>query len=116
AAPASWPSRVGGGAAPGGLGPGSPLPMLALSGAGSIVGGYAVARLFRLAIARFPDAATATILQFVSTFGVWIFADRLGLSAIITLGVSAIPLARTAPRAPSPPTPLTSSSPSQPRS
>jgi NhaP-type Na+/H+ or K+/H+ antiporter len=51
---------------------------------------------------RVTDAATATILQFVSTFGVWIFADRVGLSAIITMVVYAITLARTAPRATSP--------------
>src|SRR5207249_3744389 len=44
----------------------------------------------------------ATILQFVSTFGVWIFADRLGLSAIITMVVYAITLARSIPRTASP--------------
>ena len=51
---------------------------------------------------RVDDAATATILQFVSTFGVWIFADRVGLSAIITMVVYAMTLARLAPRTASP--------------
>jgi len=75
---------------------GSAIPILALSTIGSIVAGYVLARLFRLAMTRVDDAATATILQFVSTFGVWIFADRLGLSAIITMVVYAITLARSA--------------------
>src|SRR5262249_22592663 len=89
-------------AATGALVLGSAVPMLALSVAGSIVAGYAGAPLFRLANARVIDAPTAMILQSVSTFGVWIFADRLGLSAIITMVVYAITLARTAPRATSP--------------
>ena len=42
--------------------------------------------------------ASATILQFVGTFGVWILADRIGLSAIITIVVYAMTIARTAPR------------------
>jgi monovalent cation/hydrogen antiporter len=81
---------------------GSAVPMLALSLIGSIVAGYALARLFRLAMTRVDDAATATILQFISTFGVWIFADRIGLSAIITMVVYAMTLARLAPRTASP--------------
>jgi CPA1 family monovalent cation:H+ antiporter len=81
---------------------GSAVPILALSVVGSIVAGYGLARLFRIAMARVDDAATATILQFVSTFGVWIFADRIGLSAIITMVVYAITLARSLPRTTSP--------------
>jgi CPA1 family monovalent cation:H+ antiporter len=81
---------------------GSAVPILALSTIGSIVAGYALARLFRLAMTRVDDAPTATILQFVGTFGVWIFADRVGLSAIITMVVYAITLARSAPRTASP--------------
>jgi len=89
-------------AATGALVLGSAIPMLALSMVGSIVAGYALARLFRLAMTRVDDAATATILQFVSTFGVWIFADRIGLSAIITMVVYAITLARSISRTASP--------------
>jgi monovalent cation/hydrogen antiporter len=44
------------------------------------------------------DPASGTILQFVSTFGVWILAERIGLSAIITMVVYAMTLARAAPR------------------
>jgi Na+/H+ antiporter len=89
-------------AATGALVLGNAVPMLALSVAGSVVAGYGLARLFRLAMTRVTDAATATILQFVSTFGVWIFADRIGLSAIITMVVYAITLARSVPRTTSP--------------
>ncbi|HLQ90981.1 MAG TPA: sodium:proton antiporter [Xanthobacteraceae bacterium] len=77
---------------------GNAVPIAALSLIGSIVAGYVLARLFVLAITRVTDAATATILQFVGTFGVWIFADRVGLSGIVTMVVYAITLARSAPR------------------
>ena len=40
---------------------------------------------------------TAIILQFVSTFGVWMLADRIGLSGVLTMVCYAITLARTAP-------------------
>jgi CPA1 family monovalent cation:H+ antiporter len=40
---------------------------------------------------------TAVILQFVSTFGVWILADRIGLSGVLTMVCYAITVARTAP-------------------
>jgi CPA1 family monovalent cation:H+ antiporter len=39
----------------------------------------------------------AVILQFVSTFGVWILADRIGLSGVLTMVCFAITTARTAP-------------------
>ena len=77
---------------------GSAVPMVALSAIGSVVLGYVLARLFGVIIRRVDDPASATILQFVGTFGVWILADRIGLSAIITLVVYAMTIARTAPR------------------
>src|SRR5262249_26696159 len=36
-------------------------------------------------------------LQFIGTFGVWLLADRLGLSGILTIVAYAITLARRAP-------------------
>ena len=41
--------------------------------------------------------ATAVIVQFVGTFGVWIIAERLHLSGILTMVVYAMTVARTAP-------------------
>ena len=43
------------------------------------------------------DVPTAIILQFISTFGVWILADRLGLSSVLTMVTFAIAVARRAP-------------------
>jgi Na+/H+ antiporter len=77
---------------------GSAAPMLALSTLGSLLAGYGLARLFHLVFARVRDPASGTILQFVSTFGVWILAERIGLSAIITMVVYAMTVARVAPR------------------
>ena len=76
----------------------SAAPMIVLSAIGSLVAGYVMARLSLFAITRMCDAASGTILQFVSTFGVWILADRIGLSAIITMVVYAMTLVWFAPR------------------
>src|SRR5262245_34955870 len=72
----------------------SAAPMLAVSAVGSVAGGYVLARLYLLATMRVRDPASATILQFVGAFGVWILAERIGLSAIITMVVYAMTLAR----------------------
>ncbi len=40
---------------------------------------------------------TSIIFQFISTFGVWIIAERVGLSGVLTTVCYAIALARTAP-------------------
>jgi CPA1 family monovalent cation:H+ antiporter len=46
---------------------------------------------------RVQDVPTAIILQFVITFGVWILADRIGLSGVLTMVCYAMSVARTAP-------------------
>jgi Na+/H+ antiporter len=73
------------------------IPMLAAVALGSIVLGVILSRVTLIAIARIQDVATAVIVQFLSTFAVWIFAERLHLSGIITVVVFAISLARRAP-------------------
>ncbi|TJV02302.1 MAG: sodium:proton antiporter, partial [Mesorhizobium sp.] len=60
--------------------------------------GYLFGRLSLLTLTRIEDAASSTVVQFAGTFAVWIIADRIGLSAIITIVVYAITIARTAPR------------------
>ncbi len=75
----------------------SALPMLVLVSAGSVVLGLACSRLVVAANDRVTDVATSVIVQFMSTFAVWIAAERLGLSGIITMVVYAIAVARTAP-------------------
>lgn len=48
-------------------------------------------------ISRIQDVSTAVIVQFSSTFAVWILAERLHLSGILTMVVYAMSVARTAP-------------------
>jgi CPA1 family monovalent cation:H+ antiporter len=67
---------------------------------GSLVAGPVLAlgymRLVTL-LNRSGDMPTSIILQFVGAFGVWILADRLGLSGILTIVAYAITIARRAP-------------------
>lgn len=77
---------------------GSAVPMVLLSTIGSLAAGYLLGRLSQAMLGRIEDAASGTVVQFAGTFGVWILADRLGLSAIITIVVYAMTIARTAPR------------------
>ena len=72
-------------------------PALVLAALASPVAGYVLARLYMLATLRIEDAPSATVLQFVGAFGVWILAERLQLSAIITVVAYAMTVARTAP-------------------
>ena len=64
---------------------------------GSLVAGYLCGKLWLIAAPRFADAPSAIILQFVGTFTVWIVAEHLGLSGILTIVVYAMMLARRAP-------------------
>src|SRR4029453_19410320 len=43
------------------------------------------------------DPPSAIIMQFATTFVVWIVAEKLGLSGILTIVVYAVTIARTAP-------------------
>ncbi|RRI07820.1 sodium:proton antiporter [Mesorhizobium tamadayense] len=76
----------------------SAAPTVLLSTVGSLVAGHVLGRVFHFAFARIEDPASGTVVQFASTFGVWILADRIGLSAIITIVVYAMTIARAAPR------------------
>jgi Na+/H+ antiporter len=73
------------------------LPMLLGVLAGSVVLGLALARVSLAVNARINDVATAVVFQFGSTFAVWVLAERLHLSGIITLVVFAMAAARRAP-------------------
>ncbi|MER9052918.1 sodium:proton antiporter [Mesorhizobium sp. M0910] len=76
----------------------SAIPMILLSTVGSLAAGYVLGRLSLAILGRIDDPASGTVVQFASTFGVWILADRIGLSAIITIVVYAMTIARTSPR------------------
>lgn len=73
------------------------LPTLLVVIVGSVVLGFALSRLILVVIARIQDVATSVIVQFVSTFAVWLLAERLHLSGILTMVVYAIAVARRAP-------------------
>src|SRR4029077_16379937 len=76
---------------------GAVAPAFLFAVAGSVVAGPILGWLSRRLSGRVEDVPTAIILQFVSTFGVWIMADRLGLSGVLTMVCYAITVARTAP-------------------
>ena len=73
------------------------LPMVALAAIGSVIAGYVLARVYMFATRRVNDAASFTVLAFVGTFSVWILAEQLHLSAIITIVVYAITMAQRMP-------------------
>jgi monovalent cation/hydrogen antiporter len=75
----------------------SAIPGLALATFGSVLLGLGLARLVMAITERLRHVATAILMQFLSVFLVWILAERLGLSGIITLVCYAIMVARIAP-------------------
>jgi monovalent cation/hydrogen antiporter len=75
----------------------SVLPMLLLVTGGSIVLGLVLSRLILFVNARIRDVSTGIIVQFCGTFLVWILAEQLHLSGIITLVVFAMAASRMAP-------------------
>lgn len=75
----------------------SVLPTLLVVTLGSVVLALVLSRLTLAVNARISDVSTAVIVQFCSTFGVWVLAERLHLSGIITLVVYAMAASRRAP-------------------
>jgi CPA1 family monovalent cation:H+ antiporter len=72
-------------------------PTIVLALAGSLVAGYLAAKTWLLLMTHVEDAPTAIILQFTGAFTIWIVAEHLGLSGILTIVAFAITIARTAP-------------------
>ncbi|MFL5477148.1 MAG: cation:proton antiporter [Gemmatimonadales bacterium] len=73
------------------------LPTLLVVTLGSVVLGLALSRATVFVSSRIHDVATSVVFQFGWTFGVWILAEQLHLSGIITLVVFAMATARQAP-------------------
>jgi monovalent cation/hydrogen antiporter len=65
-------------------------------GAGSVVLGFVLSRIVIFVTARIHDVATAVIVQFCGTFAVWMLAERLHLSGILTMVVFAMSISRRA--------------------
>ena len=68
-------------------------------GAGSIALALVLSRVLLYLSARIHDVASAVIFQFCSTFAVWLLAERLHLSPILTMVVFAMAVARPSAQA-----------------
>ena len=69
-------------------------PIFVLTIFGSLAAGVACAYVFPLLTNRFRYVPTALIVQFASTFTVWIVAEAIGLSGILTVVAFAMTLSR----------------------
>jgi Na+/H+ antiporter len=76
---------------------GAIAPAFLLAVGGSVVVGPALGWLTLQLMDRVQHIPTAIILQFVTTFGVWLLAEHLGLSAVLTMVCYAVTVARTSP-------------------
>jgi Na+/H+ antiporter len=72
-------------------------PTLLLTCGGGIIAGIVLARGYLWASRYIRDLQISIVMQFIGTFAVWILAERVGLSAIITTVAYAMTIARYAP-------------------
>ena len=69
-------------------------PVLVTVGLGSIAGGWVLAWPVGLLMRRMQEPAMVVMLEFITTFAVWLIADELGLSGILTVVVFALTLSQ----------------------
>jgi CPA1 family monovalent cation:H+ antiporter len=72
-------------------------PAFLFAVAGSVAAGLALGWLLLRVLERVHHVPTSIILQFVSTFCVWLLAEHIGLSGVLTTVCHAIAVARTGP-------------------
>jgi monovalent cation/hydrogen antiporter len=72
-------------------------PTFLLAVLGSVVAGPALGWLMQRLLDHVQHIPTAIILQFVGTFTVWLVAEQVGLSGVLTTVCFAMTLGRTAP-------------------
>jgi CPA1 family monovalent cation:H+ antiporter len=77
---------------------GAVAPTFLLGIAGSVAVGPALGWVVIRVMSPVHHVPTSIILQFVTTFGVWILADQMGLSAVLTMVCYAMTVAQTAPQ------------------
>jgi monovalent cation/hydrogen antiporter len=75
----------------------SVAPVLALTWGGGVIAGILLAHLYLRLTASVRDIPISILLQFISTFAAWIFAERIGVSAIITVVCYAMTISRYVP-------------------
>lgn len=86
-----------GATAAGGFSVAEAAPAFGLVAVGSVVAGWLLGMAVSPLIPRVGDAPTSVILQFVVTFGVWLLAERFGLSAVVTVVVFGLTAGRAVP-------------------
>jgi CPA1 family monovalent cation:H+ antiporter len=86
-----------GAVAAGGFAAADVAPAFLLAVVGSVVAGPALGWMGLRLFNRIQHVPTAVILQFVTTFGVWIVAEYLGLSGVLTMVGYAMTVAQTSP-------------------
>lgn len=69
--------------------------MLIAVSAGSVVLALVLARVVLFTLSRIHDIATAVIVQFCMTFALWLLAERLHLSGILTVVIFAMVVSRS---------------------
>jgi monovalent cation/hydrogen antiporter len=69
---------------------------LGLAAPGGVLLGIVLAKLFRHIVPFVTGTLGGNLLEFVTSFGVWIIAERLGLSAVLCLVAFAMTIARSA--------------------
>ncbi len=89
-----------GAVAAGGFSIGTAIPAFALIVLGSVAVGWLLAWPVTRLMQRMEDAPSAAIFQFVITFGLWLAAERLGLSGVVTIVVFGLTAARRGPPMP----------------
>ncbi|MFZ0551958.1 MAG: sodium:proton antiporter [Steroidobacteraceae bacterium] len=75
----------------------SVVPLFLLTCGGGVIVGILLARFFMWAARGVRDIPIAVLLQFIGTFAVWLLANRIGVSAIMTMIAYAMTLARRVP-------------------
>jgi Na+/H+ antiporter len=83
-----------GAAAAGGFSVIQAAPTFGLVVLGSVVAGFVLAWPVVRLVNPMSDAPSSVIVQFVTTFGVWLLAERLGLSGVVTIVVFGLTMAR----------------------
>ena len=73
------------------------VPTLLLTCGGGVIAGVVLARAFIWLTSRIDDIPISVLLQFVGTFAVWLLANRLALSPIITVVSYAMTIAQRVP-------------------
>lgn len=85
-----------GAALAGSLSTASVIPLLLVVTVGSVALGFVLSRVMIPLIARIHEVVIAVVVQFCGVFAVWILAERLHLSGILTVVVFAMASARRA--------------------